>query len=39
MTHFKALVILPLDTINTQEKVAELLNPYYLELEVEPYKE
>lgn len=39
MTHFTALVILPPDTINTQDKVAELLNPYYSELEVEPYKE
>ncbi len=39
MTHFTALVILPSDIINTQEKVAKLLNPYYSELEVEPYKE
>lgn len=39
MTHFTALVILPQDTTNIQDKVAELLNPYYSELEVEPYKE
>jgi len=39
MTHFTALVILPPDTNNIQDKVAELLNPYYSELEVEPYKE
>ncbi|BAZ19039.1 hypothetical protein NIES4071_109240 (plasmid) [Calothrix sp. NIES-4071] len=39
MTKFKALVILPQDTDNISEKVAELLNPYYSELEVEPYKE
>ncbi|MBN3911473.1 MAG: hypothetical protein HWQ35_34550 [Nostoc sp. NMS1] len=39
MTHFKALIILPQNTINITEKVAELLSPYYSELEVEPYKE
>ena len=39
MTHFTALIILPPDTNNIQEKVAELLNPYYSELDVEPYKE
>ncbi|MEM6400480.1 MAG: hypothetical protein AAF757_09600 [Cyanobacteria bacterium P01_D01_bin.116] len=39
MTNFKALVILSSGTKNIEKKVAELLNPYYLELEVEPYKE
>ena len=39
MTHFTALIILPPDTNNIHKKVAELLNPYYSELEVEPYKE
>ncbi|BAY81382.1 hypothetical protein NIES267_08580 [Calothrix parasitica NIES-267] len=39
MTHFTALIILAPDTNNIQKKVAELLNPYYSELEVEPYKE
>mgnify|MGYP001794373145 FL=1 len=39
MTHFIALIILHPDTNNIQKKVAELLNPYYSELEVEPYKE
>ena len=39
MTHFRALVILPSDTSNIQEKVAEVLNPYYSELEVGAYKE
>ncbi|MCV3217132.1 hypothetical protein OGM63_27095 [Plectonema radiosum NIES-515] len=39
MTHFKALVILPQNTINIRENVAELLSPYYSELVVEPYKE
>ena len=39
MTNFTALIILPPDTNNIQKKVAELLNPYYSELEVEPYKE
>ena len=29
MTHFTALVILPPDTIDIQEKVRELLHPYY----------
>ncbi len=39
MTHFTALVILPPDTIDIQEKVRELLHPYSSELDVEPYKE
>jgi hypothetical protein len=39
MTQFNALVILPQNTANIQEKVAQLLSPYYSELEVEPYKE
>jgi hypothetical protein len=41
MAHFKALVILPLDisTSSIQEKVKEMLKPYYSELVVEPYKE
>ena len=39
MAHFKVLVLLPPDTSNIQEKVEDLLRPYYSELEVEPYKE
>lgn len=37
--YFSALVLLPLDTINIEEKIIEILAPYYSELEVEPYKE
>jgi hypothetical protein len=39
MAHFKVLVILPANTNNVEEKVRNLLNSYYSELEVEPYKE
>ncbi|MEL7243051.1 MAG: hypothetical protein AAGM40_11990 [Cyanobacteria bacterium J06573_2] len=39
MTHFTALIILPPDTRDIHQKVVELLNPYYSELDVEPYKE
>jgi|GEM_PF-2097096 len=39
MAHFKVLVILPPDTSNAEEKVRNLLSPYYSELGVEPYKE
>lgn len=39
MNHFTALIILPPDTNNIQDKVVELLNLYYSELEVEPNKE
>jgi hypothetical protein len=39
MAHFTVLVLLPPDTSNLQEKVEDLLRPYYSELEVEPYKE
>ncbi|NJN10331.1 MAG: hypothetical protein HC815_21010 [Richelia sp. RM1_1_1] len=39
MGKFTALVILSQDTNNIQEKVVEMLSPYYFELEVEPHKE
>ncbi|MGF1674476.1 MAG: hypothetical protein ACFCUV_12445 [Rivularia sp. (in: cyanobacteria)] len=39
MGKFTALVLFPQDTNNIQEKVAEILSPYYFDLEVEPYKE
>lgn len=39
MAHFKVLVIFHSDTNNVEKQVKELLNSYYSELEVEPYKE
>jgi hypothetical protein len=39
MVHFMALVLLTPDTSNIQEMVRNLLNPFYSELEVEPYRE
>jgi hypothetical protein len=37
--HFSVLVLIPPDTDNIKAKVEEILQPYYSELEVEPYKE
>lgn len=37
--HFSVLVLMSPDTNNIKAKVEEILQPYYSELEVEPYKE
>ncbi|MBD1893112.1 hypothetical protein [Coleofasciculus sp. FACHB-129] len=39
MAHFTVLVLLPLNTENFEQKVKDLLYPYYSELEVEPYRQ
>ncbi|MCU0548665.1 MAG: hypothetical protein MUC48_04885 [Leptolyngbya sp. Prado105] len=39
MAHFTVLVIIPPRTMNIQKTVRELLNPFYSELNVEPYRE
>lgn len=39
MAHFKILVLLPPNTSNVQEMVGNLLDPFYSELKVQPYRE
>lgn len=38
MSHFFAVVLVPADTVDIEEKVSELLAPYNEELEIEPYE-